>query len=212
MSAESLANPAVRAGLHKRLMRRNRIVGVLRLVVPLIGLVVLGYLIAQIVIANAVEDLGATGIHIERDRLLIDTPEYVGVTKNGTHYRVVAETASALLSRADVIELGNATLALTRPDGVSFTATADRAFYDLVSQTVDVPVSADVVDSRDTKARLYNVFVDWANQTITARDGADITFADGTNLTADTLIMYGKDNSWDMTGVVVRTTREGDGI
>lgn len=211
MTAECLANPAVRAGLHRRLMRRNRIVGVLRLVVPLIGIVVLGFLIAQIVIANAIEDFGVTGIHIERDRLLIDTPEYEGVTENGTRYRVVAETASALLSRADVIELGNATLALTRPDGVSFTATADRAFYDLISQTVDVPLSADVVDSRETEARLYNAFVDWADQTIRARDGADITFADGTNLTADTLIMYGADNRWDMTGVTLRTTTAGEG-
>lgn len=209
MTADTLANPEVRAGLYRRLNRRNRVVGVLRIVVPLFGVALLGFLIAQIMIANALKDFGVTGISIERDRLLIETPEYEGVTENGTRYRVVARTASALLSKADVIELGEATLELDRPDGVSFSATAKRALYDLISQTVEIPDLAEVADSRQTEARLYNSFVDWSDQTIHARGGADITFADGTHLLAKTLVMNGASQTWDMTGVTLVTTSEG---
>jgi hypothetical protein len=205
MSAETLADPAVRAGLHRRLGRRNRIIGVLRVLVPLAGLLLLAFLVAQIVIANIAKEYGVTGIRFERDRLLIDDPRYEGVTEGGTRYKVVARTASAQMANANVIELGDATLYIERPDGVSFTATAAHAFYDLVGQTVEVPDLAEVVDSRQTTARLQNTFVDWRVQTITARSGAVISFADGTKLTANSLVMYGDENRWDMTGVVLDT-------
>lgn len=205
MSAETLANPAVRAGLHQKLRRRNRFVGVLRILVPLAGLMLLGFLIAQIVIANMARDYGISGIRFERDRLLIDNPRYEGVTEGGIRYKVVAKTASALISKADSIELGEATLDIQRPDGVSFTATAAHALYNLVGQTIEVPDVVDVIDSRRTTARLHNVFTDWGAQTVNARSGAEITFADGTKLTAQSLVMYGSQNRWDMTGVTVET-------
>ena len=205
MHAETLANPAVRAGLYKRLMRRNRVVGVLRVLVPVLGAAVLGMLVIQIVIANTVQDFGVSGIRIERDRLLIETPRYEGVTESGMRYKVVAETASALIAEADIIELGNAKLDLVRPDGSSLAATAKTALYNLVAQTVEVEDVAYVQDSRDTRGTLYNTFVDWAVQTIDARDGADITFADGTSLVAGGLKFFMKDNRWDMSDVTLVT-------
>ena len=66
MHAQTLANPAVRAGLYKRLLRRNRVVGVLRVLVPVLGVAVLSLLVIQIVIANAARDFGVSGIRIER--------------------------------------------------------------------------------------------------------------------------------------------------
>ena len=205
MHAETLASPDVRASLYRKLARRNRIVGVLRMLVPLLGVAVLGVLVAQILIAHAAKEFGVTGIRIERDRLLIDTPRYEGVTEAGVRYKVVADMASALISEADIIELHNATLDLVRPDGVSYVATAERALYNLVAQTVEVPDVAIVIDSRKTHSVLKNTFVDWSDQTINARGGADVTFADGTRLIAGTLIMYSQDNRWDMTGVTLIT-------
>lgn len=206
MAGAGLADPAVRAAVFLRLTRRNRGVDVLRIVVPLIGALLLGGLIAGIVIGNLAREYGVSGVRFERDRLLIETPRYEGVTENGTRYKVVAETASALISRAEVIDLGQARLEITRPDGVSFTATAGHALYDILKQTVEVPDFADVVDSRNTVSRLHDAHVDWAAQTITARGGAEVDFADGTQLRARTLVMYGKDNRWDMTGVTLITS------
>ncbi len=205
MHDQTLANPAYRAGLHQRLGRRNRFVGLLRFLVPLAGIVLLGFLVVQIVIANLARDYGVSGIHLDRDRLVIDTPRYQGVTESGLRYSVVAETAIAEVSRADIIELGSATLEITRPDGVSFTATARNARYDLVGGIVEVPGVAEVIDSRQTHAILHNAHADWGAQVITARDGAEITFADGTQLTADSLVMYGADSRWDLEGVTLVT-------
>ncbi len=205
MHVETLANPAFRAGLHQRLRRRNRIIDVLRVLVPLLGLMLFGFLIAEIVIASMANSYGLSGIHLDRNRLLIDVPRYEGVTENGLRYKVAAETASALLSRADIIELDNVTLEIVRPDGVTFSATTSRAIYDLIGQTVEVPGVAEVTDSRKTGARLFDSFVDWRAQTITARGGARITFADGTRLMAQTLVMYGADDRWDMMGVTLDT-------
>lgn len=205
MHAETLANPAVRAGLYKRLMRRNRVVGVLRVLVPVLGAAVLGMLVIQIVIANMVQDFGVSGIRIERDRLLIETPRYEGVTESGMRYKVVAETASALIAQSDIIELGNAKLDLVRPDGSSLAATAQTALYNLAIQTVEVEDVAYIEDSRNTTGMLYNTFVDWTAQTIDARDGADITFNDGTSLVAGELKFFMEDNRWDMSDVTLVT-------
>lgn len=209
MHARSLADPDVRASLYQRLVWRNRVIDGLRVLVPLVGAALLGFLMVQIYFGNLAREFGVTGIRLERDRLIIDTPHYEGMTEAGAHYKVVAVTASALVSQADVIELGDVTLELDRPDGVSFTATADRALYDIIRQTVEVPGGADVIDSRRTRSLLQNTFVDWSDQTITARDGADVTFADGTRLLADTLLMYGDTGKWDMTGVTL-VTEQGD--
>lgn len=205
MAYASHADPAVRAASFSRLDRRNASIGVLRILVPILGLLLLGFLLAGIFLGNISQDFGVSGIRFERDRLLIETPRYEGATENGTRYKVVAETASTLISQAEIIDLGNATLEIVRPDGVSFTATAAHALYDLLKQTVEVPDFADVVDSRNTVSRLHNAFVDWADQSINARSGAEVTFADGTKLRARTLIMYGNQNRWDMTGVTLIT-------
>ena len=166
-----------------------------------------GYLIGQIILANLARDYGVSGIHLDRDRLVIDVPRYEGVTENGLRYSVVAETASAQVSRADLIALGMVSLEINRPDGVRFTATSGEALYDLVGGTVEVKGVAEVFDSRDTRALLTDTLIDWTKQTVTARGGADIEFADGTRLTAETLTMYGNDSRWDMTGVVLDTTQ-----
>jgi lipopolysaccharide export system protein LptC len=205
MHDQTLANPAFRAGLYQRLGRRNRLVGLLRFLVPLAGVLIFAFLVVQIVIANMARDYGVSGIHLDRNRLVIDTPRYQGVTEAGLRYSVVAETASAEVSNANIIELGTATLEVTRPDGVSFTARAKSARYDLIGGTVVVPGVAEVVDSRKTHAILHNAHADWGAQIITARDGADITFADGTRLLAKSLVMYGADNRWDMQGVILET-------
>ena len=120
-------------------------------------------------------------------------------------YKVVAETASALITKSDIIELGNAKLDLVRPDGSSLAATAQTALYDLAAQTVEVEDVAYVEDSRDTTGVLYNTYIDWAAQTIDARDGADITFADGTTLEARGLKLFMEDNRWDMSDVTLIT-------
>jgi lipopolysaccharide export system protein LptC len=205
MSAQTLVDPAVRAGIYKRQVRRNRIVGALRIVVPLIGLVLLGFLLVEIYIAKMADDFGVSGIRLDKDRLLIETPRYEGVMQNGTLYEIIAKTASALIAEPDIIELNDANLRVVRPDGVFFNVMAAHAFYDLVNQTVEVPDFADVVDSRKIKARLHNAFADWSKRIVTARSGAEITFADGTELLAQTLVMYNDDNRWDMTGVVLET-------
>lgn len=210
MTAGADVSTKDRAALHDRLERRNRVVGMLRLVVPAAGAVVLGALLLQIVIANIGETLGVDGVSIERDRLVIATPEYSGVMANGTRYTVTAESASAAAGNTDVMDLTDATLHLVRQDGYEMTARAADADFSLGGQTVDVPGLMHVTDSRGMRARLRDTHVDWTRQTLVARESVWARFDDGSVLTADHLVYDAGQQTWDFenTRLVVPRNRE----
>ena len=87
--------PAATRHSYQRLVRRNRTVNVLRLVVPLVGALVLGGLMAQIYLASLTGRFGIDRLSITPDSVAIDAPEYVGALADGSTYRVRAETARA---------------------------------------------------------------------------------------------------------------------
>lgn len=204
-AAASLAEPGHRARIYAALAGRNRWIAVLRVLVPAFGIGLLGLLLAQIVIANLANGFHASGVRLEHDRLVIDAPRYEGITQNGTSYTVAARAATALISRTDVIELSDAVLDVVRADGLTMHATASRAVYDMVHQTVEVPGQMHVVDSRKTDAVLTGSLIDWSTQILTTSGGANVVFADGTALTAQSLVFYGADDRWDMAGTRLLT-------
>ncbi len=179
MADLTLADAAVRARIYRRLGRRNRFISVLRIVVPLFGLVVLGVLLAYVYAANKADGYGASSVRFDRDQVIVSTPKYQGVTQNGTHYSVSAEQATTELSNADLLDLANARLEMKRPDGYAITATTDYGRYDLGAQSVLAPGVMTVEDSAGMRAWLTNSAFDWQDQVLRTRGEVRVLYPSG---------------------------------
>lgn len=208
MSELAISDSADRGRLFRRLNRRNRLVALLRIIVPICGLVLCAVLVGYVYLANVVQDFGAKGIAIDRDKLVIATPRYEGVTSDGTRYLVTAESASSKLSDPELLSLGKAILDMTRSDGYSMHATTDLARYDLGNQTVDIPGEMVVTDAHGMTAYLSGSRLDWSTQTLTSENDVRVEYADGTTILAKSLFYYGETNEWVFDKAVVSS---GDG-
>ena len=208
MASPSLHNAHFRAVVYKKLARRNAVMAVLRIAVPVCGFLLLLFLVAQIFIANIADQYGVSGIGIERDALVIETPTYEGTMANGTTYRLAAEKATAPLSATNILDLSNVVLDLKRNDGIALHATTALAQYDLLEQTVVISGETRVRDSRQINAVLRQSVVDWETQKFSAMNGVKILFSDGTVLEGDTLIFDGKDTEWHFTNARLVTGHE----
>lgn len=82
------ADAAQRQAIYRRLEARNRIVAILRVGVPALGVLVLVSLLGQIYVSSLTSRFGVGRIEVTRDSVSIETPEYSGVLDNGTTYRV----------------------------------------------------------------------------------------------------------------------------
>lgn len=210
VSATSLHNVSRRQTVYRQLARRNKIVFGLRWAVPFAGVLLLSFLLVQIVIANIAAEYGISGVTLDKDALVIKTPEYAGTATNGTEYSVKAEQAQALLTNTSVLDLKNVTLDIERPDGFALTAVSELAQYDLEQQTVTVPGQMNVVDSRQTDAVLHRSFINWSEQKLTASGGAHLVFSDGTTLDGDTLVFDGANVEWTFTNARLLTSSQSE--
>lgn len=210
VSATSLHNVSRRQTVYRQLARRNRIIAGLRWAVPFVGILLLSFLLVQIVIANIAAEYGISGVTLDKDALVIKTPEYAGTAANGTEFSVKAEQAQALLTNTSVLDLKNVTLDIERADGFTLKAVSELAQYDLERQTVTVPGQMNVVDSRQTDAVLHRSFINWSEQKLTASGGAHLVFPDGTTLDGDTLVFDGANVEWTFTNARLLTSSQSE--
>jgi len=199
---------AGRERLYRRFDRRNRIVGVLRLAVPLLGVAVIAILLFRIVIANLAPGVDVGGFTVSREGILVDAPRYEGVMSDGTQYRVTAQRATASFANPDRIEMENADLVVTRSDGVSFAATAARANYDITASVVIIPGTTATTDTRGTRATLDGARIDWKNQLLQTDGAITAEFADGTTLTGTSAVYDANTHVWTITDAILTTTTD----
>lgn len=189
--------------MYDRLGRRNRIVAILRLGVPLLGGIVLAGLLVQIYVSSFTGRFNIEQISVTPDAVVIDAPEYVGTLTDGSSYRVWAETARARLEQSNLVDLSNARLVLNRIDGVQLTMEAAVAQLDTAAQLTLVPGQADVADSTGTTGTLNDSVFDWSNQLLTSRGAVAIDYADGSTIRADGLVYDASTIVWTFTGSTV---------
>lgn len=199
----AFADQPGRNARYRRLLRRNRVVGVLRLAVPAGGAVLLVALLIQIAISSFGARYGLGKIEVTRDRVRVETPEYAGILVDGSIYRVWAEEAEAAIANTDIITLTNAHVALERPDGVRREASAAIAVLDAVTQQVRIEEGAEIGDSSGTSGHLTDSVFDWASQTLTAKGPVEIDYADGATVRADGLVHDARLNRWTFSKAVV---------
>lgn len=183
-----MSAPTAISQTYRRLARRNRIVGVLRLAVPLIGALVLGGLLGQIYLASTGSRFGIDQISITPDSVAIEAPEYVGALADGSTYRVSAETARATAERSDIIDLTHATLVINRIDGVQLVMEAASAQLDTTNQLTLVEGRAELADSTGTTGTLDDSVFDWHSQLLTTRGPVLINYADGSTVKAQGMV------------------------
>ena len=80
----ALAGAERRAAILDQLAWRNRIVALLRIAVPAIGLLAFLALIGQIVVAGMMSKYGIAGIRIDRGNLVVESPRYSGAGADGS--------------------------------------------------------------------------------------------------------------------------------
>jgi lipopolysaccharide export system protein LptC len=197
------ADTADRLRTYQRLTWRNRFVGVLRIAVPILGVVVLVGLLGQIYLSSLGARFGIGHISVTQERVLVDAPQYAGVLDDGSAYRISAVSAEAAIGAPDLIDLLQTTLKVTGPDGVTMDLTADRARLDTINQLVLVAGTTHVVDSTGTTSMFDNSVFDTRAQTLTSQGPVTVNYADGTHIDAKGLIYNSKTMVWTFSGATV---------
>lgn len=197
------ADLADRQRIYGRLARRNRIVSVLRWAVPALGALALVGLLGQIYLSSIGARFGIGQISLGPDAITVEAPEYAGVLADGSLYRVRAVSARAAIGSADLIDLLDATLSVTRTNGTVIEAQAALATLDTTRQLVLVEGVAHISDSTGTRGTLHNSTFDWAEQTLKGDGPVDIDYADGTTVVAKGMTYEAKSMVWTFSGATV---------
>lgn len=200
-----------RQKVYGRLVRRNRLVSILRIGVPVLGAVILVSLAAQIVISSLGSRFGIGQITVTPDAVMVDAPEYAGIMDDGSNYRVSAVSARASLDHTDIIDLAETSVVLNRIDGVQMQAEAAKAQLDVTRQLVIIPDVVEVSDSTGTMGTLRETVFDWPARVLTAKGAVAIDYADGTQVRSQGMIYDAAAASWTFsTATVTLTLGSGD--
>jgi len=196
MAALAATADSARDRLYAGLMRRNRLVGLLRIVVPAAGALVLTVVLAGVILDNLREQFGFSSLSIDRDNLLVDIPTVTATGDDGTLYSATARTAKVRLGSMDMIDMVDAVFTMTAPEGASFTATAPGAALQVGRQTLTVPGTVTVTSNDGLSGTLTDFFGDMQNWQIVAHGAADITFPEGMHVEAQAMRYDGNLKLW----------------
>ncbi|GLQ53422.1 LPS export ABC transporter periplasmic protein LptC [Devosia nitrariae] len=199
----SHAYSADRLVIYRSLERRNRIVSLLRWLVPAAGVAALAVLVAQIVVSSQLGQFSLERIRVAPDSVTIEAPEYAGILDDGSLYRVWAVSAVTRTATPDIIDLEDATLVIERPTGVTMDITAPEGQLDTARELVVVDGVTNVVDSTGTSGILHRSVFDWTAQVLVSDGPVSIDYADGTELEAGGMTFDTKTAIWTFSRVKV---------
>lgn len=192
----SHVEPAQRLAIYQRLATRNRVVGVLRIALPVFGVLLLVGLMLQIYISSLANRFGIDQIAVSFDTVTVEAPEYSGLLDDGSNYRVSASMAEAPLSSTDQINLIDANLTITNPRGGTIQVRSEEALLDTSKELVTVEGLAYFEDSEGRTGEFSRSVFDAQSQTLNSQGPVDIAYSNGTTLTADTMIYDAKTLNW----------------
>jgi hypothetical protein len=195
-----------RLATYRGLVSRNRVISLLRIALPVLGLIAFGYFAIHILLAS-LNGFTIGKIHFSGATVIVDTPSYSGVMKDGNLYKVSAEAADSAVTNLDVINLKNAELTLKKPSGAALTATAAAGAFDTEDQVLSVPGSAVVHNSTGDAGTLNDVVFNLPDQTLKALGPISITMADGTTIEATGLDYDAKTSVWTFGRSIVTLPR-----
>lgn len=192
-----------RRATYQRLMARNRLVAILRVGVPALGVVALVSLLGQIYISSLTSRFGIGQITVSRDSVTVESPQYAGLLEDGSAYRISANDARAATEATDRIGLTDVALNLVRPDGVVMDVSAVAAVLDTTRQRVEIDNRAHISNSLGTSGVIDNSIFDYASQRLRGEGPVTIDYADGTHLVAEGITYDAVNLVWTFTRATV---------
>lgn len=199
----SAQNAEQRSRIYDGLMQRNRLVAMLRIGLPVLGVVVLLGLLLQLFVASLLDQFGIANIRIDRDNLVVETPSYSSMTADGTQYAVTSDGARASLGDTDLLYLTRARLTVTKPSGAWIKASAEAAEMRLSTQSIYVPEAMEIGDSRGTEGTIIGVRADMMSENMVSDGPAKIRYHNGTTLDAESMSYDAKRQTWQFNGVTL---------
>lgn len=192
-----------RTAILRRLAGRNRLVAILRIGVPVLGIILFAALTLQIYVANLSRQFGVSGISIDRNNLVVETPSYSGTGTDGTRYTMAAASARAAPNNPDAIALTTTTMTLSQPGGGIYTLDAPAAEMTMSTQALAIPGTARITGNDGMRGTLNDVVADLARRNIVARGKVSIMFGDATSIEANTMDYNSRTQTWTFTGATV---------
>jgi len=185
-----------RVAILSGLLWRNRLVGVLRVAVPALGVAAFLVLMGQMWLTSLARQYGVSGIRIDRGQLVVETPQYSETGDDGSRYLVTAEAARTPLDNPNSIAMTSPDLLFERPGKAPFHAVAETATVDTSTHLVTVPGITHVRSADGLFGTLTDVRSDMKAQVTIADGPVDLTFPDGTHLVAANMHFDGGTDIW----------------
>lgn len=180
---------------YARLMRRNNRVALLRWLVPLVGVVLALVVGVGIALDALSSSFGFAKLRIDRDRMIVDTPELSSTMSDGTVLTLSAGAASAALAQTDQIALTTAKLTMRGTDVPALTAEAAEAAIDTTAQNVLVPGVTRFTNTDGMTGEADGLNADFASGTATS-GAVDLSLRDGSRLVADEMSYDNATRTW----------------
>ena len=203
MAGVAVTPDPARARLYAALTRRNRLVGVLRVALPVAGAIVLAVVLGGIVLDNLREQFGFASIRIDRDNLVVDTPRVTAAGDDGTLYAATARMAKVRIGSVDLVDMTDAVFNMTSTKGVTFTAAAPAAALQTAEQTLTVPGTLSVKSNDGLHGTLEDFFGDMLNYSIVAHGAVDLTFPEGMRVQSEGMTYDGNAKVWSFSRATV---------
>lgn len=182
----SLAAPSEeRARLYTGLARRNRLVALLRWIVPAAGVAIFAVVLAMIVIDGLGQRFGFSNIRIDRDNLVVETPRLTSTDEDGTLYALAARAARVAPAQTDLVDMEDAVFTMTPPKGAAMTAAAAAARLQTGDQLLDVPGTTHISSTEGLDGTLVGVFADLLNWKMVASGAVDLKLPGGSTIVSD---------------------------
>lgn len=192
-----------RTAILRSLAGRNRLVSILRIGVPAIGIIMFAALALQIYVANLARQFGVSGISIDRNNLVVETPSYSATGADGTRYTMEAASARAAINNPDAIALTTTAITLDQPSGSIFTLKASDAELTMSTQQLAIPGVATIAGNDGMHGRLNDAIADLSRRSIVARGKVNIVFGDSSSIDASAMDYNSRTQTWTFTEATV---------
>lgn len=192
-----------RERLYRDLTRRNRLVGVLRIAVPVFGAIVLVVVLAGILLDNLREQFGFASIRIDRDNLVVDAPKVTSIGDDGTLYSVTAAMAKARIGSMDLIDMTDAEVTMTPVASATFSAAAPVVALQTSAQTLTAPGRVSVKSDDGMHGTLDDFFGDMLKYEMVAHGAVDLSFPNGMRVESQGMTYDGNAKLWTFSRATV---------
>ena len=192
-----------REAILEGLLTRNRIVSALRIIVPAAGVAAFLVLVVQITAAGALRQYGVSGIRIDRGALVVDTPDYAGVSKDGARYEARAKEARSPLGTPSQIVMHDAAFDFTPAHGSAIHLTAPEATADTEAQTLTIPGLVTVHGDNGLHGTLTDLVADFQSGLTSGAGPVDLAYSNGTTLQAASFSHDGTAEVWTFSHVTL---------